>query len=305
MALENEDKDANNSGVGSQVEPKSMEVARVTAKLPPLWKNRIQIWFIQVESNFQLAGITCDLTMYNHVVAAIDPDTLSAVSDILISPPKENKYETLKKRLIQEYSQSETQKIRQLVSELQLGDEKPSHLLRKMRDLAGSSFNDEKFLKTLWLQRLPSEVQTILSVSSENVEKLATMADKILEVRADSSGPAVLAMRNQTFPKTTQNDEVQSNKTKQDGEISALRLEIAELSKQIERLARPQERGYRGRPFYRSPSRNARRNSRSRAPRDYDGKCYYHFKFGDRAFKCDAPCNFHSTNQQTDNQGNA
>lgn len=287
-----------------QAENKTMEsqqVARVSAKLPPLWKNRIEIWFIQVESNFQLAGITCDLTMYNHVVAAIDPDTLSAVSDILISPPKEKKYDTLKARLIQEYSQSETQKIRQLCSELQLGDEKPSHLLRKMKDLAGSTFQDQTFLKTLWLQRLPTEVQAILSISSEDVDKLAIMADKILDVRHDTSGPAILAMSS-NCQRSSRNENVPSqiNPT-QESEVGALRMEIAELSRQVERLGRSSYRENRGRPYRRS---NSRGRNNSRARRDYGGKCYYHFKFGERAFRCNQPCNFSNFNQPGENQGN-
>lgn len=266
----------------------NQQIARVSAKLPPLWKNNIQIWFIQVEVNFELAGIVNDATKYNHVVAAIDPNTLSAVSDILISPPKTNKYETLKKRLVKEFSQSETHKIRQLVSELQLGDDKPSYLFRKMKELAGTAFTDNNFLKTLWLQRLPAEVQAILSVSTETVDNLVNLADKILEVRSDTTGNAVAA--------TSQTIEGRNPHAE---EVSALRCEIAELTKQVQRLARPQERGYRERPFHRSPNRNYRRNSHSRERRDYGGMCYYHFKFGDRAFGCKQPCNYRSGPNQS------
>lgn len=277
--------DAGLNNQNSDEVSQNQQISRVAAKLPPLWKGKIKIWFIQVESNFQLAGIVCDLTKYNHVVAAIDPDTLSTVSDILLSPPNENKYETLKQRLIQEFSQSETQKIRQLVSELQLGDEKPSHLLRKMRELAGTAFSDD-FLKTLFLQRLPSEMQTILSISTESVDNLAKMADKIAEVRIDNPGNAVMAM-NQHI-----------NRNSPGGEIGALRLEIAELAKQVERLSRPRDKNYRGRYCNRSQSRNRRQNSQSRERQNFEGKCYYHFKFGDRAFKCKPPCNFDSSDQQ-------
>lgn len=287
----NPDLSKTNGAVNSEQTMQNPQVARVAAKLPPLWKNKIEIWFIQVESNFQLAGISCDVTKYNHVVAAIDPETLAAVSDILMSPPKEKRYDTLKQRLIQEYSESETKKVRQLVSELQLGDGKPSHLLRKMQDLAGTSFKDENFLKTLFLQRLPADVQTILSVSTENVNNLAKMADKILEVRNECSGHAVLAMSQRAVSKDAE-------------DINALRSEIAELSKQVERLSRSHDRGYMDRPvqrpFQRSNSRGFRRNSRSNDRTKYDGKCYYHFKFGNRAFKCTPPCNFNSSAQHSE-----
>ncbi|GFY72248.1 transposon Ty3-I Gag-Pol polyprotein [Trichonephila inaurata madagascariensis] len=108
-----------------------------------------------------------------NIIAAIDPETLSSVSNILFEPPATNNYNALKERLIAEFSDSENKQIRKLLSELQLGDDKPSHLLRKMRVLAsGASLNDY-FLKTLRLQRLPSEMESILSVSPETLENLA------------------------------------------------------------------------------------------------------------------------------------
>ncbi len=288
------------TGEGNENETitQNQQISRVTAKLPPLWKNKIKIWFIQVECNFQLAGIVCDLTKYNHVVSAIDTDTLSAVSDILLSPPNEGKYEALKQRLIQEFSHSETQKIRQLVSELQLGDDKPSHLLRKMRELAGTAFSDD-FLKTLWLQRLPSEMQTILSISTENVDNVAKMADKIAEVRNENASHAVLAINQQTRSpfEDFQNQQTFSNKNISGGEVSALRLEIAELTKQVQRLSHPNYRNYRGRSFNRT-NRNYRPRSQSRERQNFEGKCYYHFKFGNKAFRCTPPCNSHSSEQQ-------
>ncbi|GFT21973.1 retrovirus-related Pol polyprotein from transposon 297-like Protein [Nephila pilipes] len=115
-------------------------VSRVAAKLPPLWKQNVKLWFLQAEANFELSGITNDVN-------------------------------------------SENLQIRKVLSELQLGDDKPSHLLRKMKELAGTAINDD-FLRNLWLQRLPAEIQTILSVSSEKLENLAKLADKIAEVRA-------------------------------------------------------------------------------------------------------------------------
>ncbi|GFT53636.1 hypothetical protein TNCV_4986311 [Trichonephila clavipes] len=48
---------------------------------------------------------------------------------------------------------------------------------------SGASLNDDFF--TLWLQRIPSEMESILSVSSETCENLAKLADKITEVRTD------------------------------------------------------------------------------------------------------------------------
>ncbi|GFX46930.1 retrovirus-related Pol polyprotein from transposon 17.6 [Trichonephila clavipes] len=160
------------------------QIARIAVKLPPVWTNNIKLWFVQAGSNFALSAITNDQTKYN-IIAAIDPETLSSVLDILFEPPATNKYNAFKERLIAEFSLKINKKVRKLLSELQLGDDKPSHLLRKMRVLASGAFLNDDFLKTLWLQRLPSEMQSILSVSSETLENLAELADKIAEVRSD------------------------------------------------------------------------------------------------------------------------
>ena len=55
-----------------------------------------------------------------------------------------------------------------------------------MKELANGVLNVE-FLKTLWLQRLPSDIQTILSVISETLENLAKFADKIADVRGEAA----------------------------------------------------------------------------------------------------------------------
>lgn len=260
-------------------------VSHVSVKIPPLWKSNIKLWFLQVESNFALAKITQDLTKYNHLIASIDPETLSTVSDILFSPPATDKYEALKSRLIAEFSASETEQVRRLISGLHLGDDKPSHLLRKMRELGGTGINDD-FLKTLWLQRLPSEIQAILSISSESLDNLAKMADKISEVRTSPPENSVFAVR-QTNVAATEGISSSS-------EFSAIKGAIAALSKQVEHLSRDRYRV----PFHHDSSK-PRNFSRSRErKRDF---CYYHRRFGKNAKKCQSPCSYQPTTTDQEN----
>ncbi|XP_035233535.1 uncharacterized protein LOC118205352, partial [Stegodyphus dumicola] len=55
-----------------------------------------------------------------------------------------------------------------------------------MRNLAAGKVPDE-FLKNLWMQRLPLDIRSILSVSSDDLSKLSTMAHKIWELNPNSS----------------------------------------------------------------------------------------------------------------------
>lgn len=89
-------------------------------------------------------------------------------------------YSVLKTRLLSEFEVSEDRNVKILLENLELGYRSPSILLRKMRELSKNHVNDD-FLKNTWLRRLPISVQTILSVSSEGLDKLLGMGDKIFD----------------------------------------------------------------------------------------------------------------------------
>ncbi|GFX63480.1 uncharacterized protein TNCV_104881 [Trichonephila clavipes] len=46
-----------------------------------------------------------------------------------------------------------------------------------MKELSNGQLQDD-FLQSLWLQRMPPHIQTVLSASSEPLDKLAIIADK-------------------------------------------------------------------------------------------------------------------------------
>ncbi|GFW70913.1 uncharacterized protein TNCV_2865081 [Trichonephila clavipes] len=140
----------------------TVEVARIALRLPPFWKSNVRLWIAQCDHAFTFSGISSDDTKYSALVVNLHAETLSYVSDIVLSPPNSDKYHTLSQRLTTQFSDSET-KIKKLLTDLQL-DEKPSHLLRKMKSclMANSRMT---FCQSLWLQRMPPHIQTVLSAS--------------------------------------------------------------------------------------------------------------------------------------------
>ncbi|XP_008189245.1 uncharacterized protein LOC103311416 [Acyrthosiphon pisum] len=151
--------DANANNSGSVDTTSSINVSRVSVKAPPFWKGDPNIWFAQIEAQFALSGITNDTTKYYHVISAVDTEILTQVTDIIQRPPEANKYDTLKARLINIFTDSEEKKLRKLLSEVELGDRKPSTLLNEMQRLGGSALSAE-LLKSLWLQHLPVATQS-------------------------------------------------------------------------------------------------------------------------------------------------
>ncbi|KAF8789896.1 hypothetical protein HNY73_007799 [Argiope bruennichi] len=178
--MTSEHKDVSLTTNPSTNDDSSPVVARVSFKAPPFWKQNPKLYFVQIESQFAIAGITKDETKCHHVVAAIETDVIAQVSDIILNPPEELMYEALKERLIEQFADSETHLLKLLLQELQLGDDRPTQLLCKMRDL--SSKVPEDLLEKCMVTTLAHSSTANPAVSTGDLDDLAKMADKVLEV---------------------------------------------------------------------------------------------------------------------------
>ncbi|GBM33663.1 hypothetical protein AVEN_203700-1 [Araneus ventricosus] len=157
------------------------ERASVAVRAPPFWETNPELWFIQLETQFKLTGISADETKFHTVDAALDSKVFSCIADIVRNPPSDAMYDALKTRILSHFSQSESKKLRVLLQDLQLGDGKPSRLLQEMRNLAAGNIVDD-VLKSIWMQRLPTSIQKILSVSKDSLDGLSQIADKVKAV---------------------------------------------------------------------------------------------------------------------------
>ena len=153
------------------------------------------VWFAQVEAQFLTRNTTSQKTIFAYVIAALQPKIAQEVRDLLITPPADQPYDTLKRELIQRTTATEQKCLHQLLISEELGDRKPSQLLRRMRQLLGESALQDPILRQLFLQRLPMKSQLILASSADTVpiEQLATLADKILEIALPSHSVATLS----------------------------------------------------------------------------------------------------------------
>lgn len=250
-------------------------ISRVAVKPPPFWKPNPTLWFAQLEAQFDISGITLDSTKFNHAISAIESDVLNSVSDIILQPPASDKYDALKKRLIDLHSQSAESKIRTLLQGEELGDRRPSQLLARMRSLAGNTVG-EPLLKSLWISRLPANIQSILAALSEDLSKLAEIADKIADVATPIINSASVTEHAQPRP------------------IPILEQQITELTKQVKELSTIVRRERM--PVSSPPRFRTRSTSRSRNYKEPSNNlCFYHTNFGTKARKCQPPCSFHSS----------
>lgn len=160
---------------------------------------------------------------------------------------------------------SDRKRLHLLLNAEELGNRKPSQLLRRMQQLLGDKSVDASIIRELFLQRLPSNVRMLLASSPETVTltNLAQLADRIMEVTL----PSVSAVT--STPLSTELDQLRS-------EISSLRQLVKSLS---------------------SPPARRRSPSRQRSPTPYHSSfpppseiCWYHRRFGTDARKCRPPC---------------
>lgn len=246
-------------------------VSRVAIRVPPFWPADPALWFGQLEGQFLINGVTRDDTKYGYVIGNLDAKYAAEVKDIITAPPDTGKYDKIKRELIARLSATQEQKTRQLLEREELGDRKPSQFLRRLRDLGGDTIT-ESLLRTLWIGRLPNHLQAILATQSDaNLEAVATLADKVMEVSPQAQVAA-------------------ADTSHATGQISELVRRLDELQRQVSRLQRPTRRRSPAAPRSRQPSREGAR----------ERKCWYHYKFGKDAKKCTAPCSFSSGNDAGD-----
>ena len=267
-------------------------VSAVAIKLPAFWPGDPEVWFAQAEAQFRLRRITDETTKFTHVVASLTKEYAVEVRDLLLSPPPTVPYTTLKEALIRRTSDSESSKLQQLLSTADLGDQKPSQLLRNMERLVGGKSIDAALFRQLFLQRLPRNVAMVLEATSTSVDlsTQAEIADKLMQLNDQPPlGRTVNAVQ---APPTSSVS----------ADVAALRAEVAALTDTLKQLHTSRGRHH-SQSFRGSRSRS---RGRSTSPSRQRGElCFYHEKFGANARKCRPPCAFQPPTHATGDSGNA
>lgn len=142
-----------------------------------------------------------------------------------------------------------------------------------MRQLLGEQVHhvENPILRELFLQRLPQGIRMVLASATDMpLDRLAEMADRVAEYAAPTISTLV-----EPPPASTA--------------LQDLQLKIDQLTASVAALQPPS--GDARRPSGRNPP-NHRNSSRARTPSPPRGQgtCWYHRKYGHRAFKCHRPC---------------
>ena len=247
------------------------QVQNLNFRIPEYIANDPEVWLTQIECQFDNGRVTSQLVKFRYLVSALPPSLIPELRDLILTPPAELPYDTLKAALLKRTSPSQATQLEVLLNHLHLDGRKPSQLLRLMQQHAGNLAHNDQLLKHIWFKRLPTSVTSVLAmyVDTATLDHLAASADQIMDYLPPSS---------QLVASTIQSPPPSATPNIQDlyKSIEQLQISVNSLKADNQRLRE------------RSRSRSTSRSRKSTNP----NFCYYHNRFGSHARKCEQPCSF-------------
>ena len=174
------------------VDESEQAISPVAVKLPAIWTEDLETWFLQAEAQFVLRNITAEETRFYHVVAALSAECAAKVKDIIRAPPQDP-YKALKAALLKKYEPTEDERAAAIFAIKSLGDDKPSQLMDRFVNLLGGR-EGGFLLRYHFTSILPSFVRNSLATcTTSNLRELADEADKIFLTGRDPADQQVFA----------------------------------------------------------------------------------------------------------------
>ncbi|ENN83295.1 uncharacterized protein LOC109534126 [Dendroctonus ponderosae] len=229
----------------------------VTPELSAFWENNPKGWFAQVEAVFRLANIEQSLTKLEYISSVLTDKQSQPIIDIITEPPEVEPYEKAKAQLIKKFSY-DPKNIRTF-DNVEIGS-RPTDMLRRMKELAPEL--NESAMRTVFLDKLPRRVREFARCLTKlDLHELAETAD-IIEKSLRPSAEEGLKYDCHWMIKLALNNLI--------NEVKSSRECFEEY-------------------IYGQGS-----EEQSSSEFSDERICYYHWKFGDNAFKCRGRCDYNA-----------
>lgn len=242
--------------------------------IPTDVRNDPALFFAQLDLYFRQKTISGQTEKFCHVATILPQDVIVEVRDLIISPPTEKPYDTLRERVTTAVSVSAHRRISQLLEQETMGDSTPSQFLKRLQKLAEGTM-DNNIVKHIFLQRIPTEYKVVIAAQDESmpVERVAEIADHIADIMSTRSSTVAGV---QTSEKDELLSKLMEGQTRLEARMNKMAEDIARLT-----LENKQRRG------------GARSHCRER--KQDRTICWKHKRFGEKANSCIPPCSYKSS----------
>lgn len=158
-----------------QNQPQRFERVEVI-ELPKFMPECPRAWIAIAEARF--TNRTQEATKYAALMRALPANVVRELLDVIAETPS---YAAVSQALVDRFDRTADDRLRQLFSKTELGDLKPSQLLRRMKECAaGQEGLAPEIIPRLWRERLPREVQNLLEAVKGTPEQIASIADTLI-----------------------------------------------------------------------------------------------------------------------------
>lgn len=174
-------------------------VANIAAvHLPTFTSFDTDLWFLQVECQFDINGFTTEETRFKHMMKALSQEAVSRVAGVVreAAVSSQTPYTDVKTAILEAYALDPVEKLKK-AWDAQLGEEKPSHFVQQLSRLwPNKRWQEDEAFKALFLMKLPEEVRVSLGGSDATVLQLAKVADKKVPQMAKKTAVSAVAGEN-------------------------------------------------------------------------------------------------------------
>ena len=184
----------------------ALAVDAVGVKLPPFWSEDLEMWFEQVEAQFDISKITTSRTKYQHTLVMLPPALVSSIRDVIRGNRNAvDPYGDLKARLTESFKPSVWRQVAAIIHYPDIGDGRPSHLLDAMVALLPEEEPQGKIFQGLFLEKLPVDIRDhLMATKHETARAMAAHADQLWDGRQGSQQARSISAVQQHAPRRQQ-----------------------------------------------------------------------------------------------------
>ena len=288
-------------------------------KIATFYATDVELWFIQIETQFDLHKIHDDDERYSLTCAALSGEVASDVRDVLLQPFRSHKYESLKSILIERRGLTTPGRVNKVISGEKIGSDIPTRFLRRVQktaDFGTRAVVEKAVIRQAFIRQMPTSIRAHLATQpdSTTLESLAMLADRALasETDVEESKPGVAEIKVDETTKLVGLLEDLSKRLKKLGTATAAekkwnsgrgrannnyapRPPLIPNAQATEFVPNKQSSFNNAKQNIRPyvlPQNAQQNNAANRINTANAPVCYFHQTFGDKARTCRNPCAF-------------